>query len=339
MSAYASADVCGPTRWAVSLAFMWIGARPRIALPSVLLAATALLAACGSSSSDSGAATPSTPAATLPATPGDGKVFYVSIGDSYAAGYQPTATGKEGTTSTAGFAYQLADKAKLGGKGLTLVNFACSGATTTSLVTEKGCGPGRLGPGAVNYPDQTQAAAAIAFVKQHAAQVGLVTISISGNDVTSCADAAPSEVASCISTALVKVKTNIGPMLTQLRQAAGPSTKIVGLTYPDVVLGKYVSGEAADKSLAALSVTAFRSLINPALKAEYATVNATFVDVTAATGAYTPFTQTTTQAPYGTVPVAVAKVCQLTWFCQFENIHPRADGYAVIADLVAKAIA
>ena len=32
---------------------------------------------------------------------------------------------------------------------------------------------------------------------------------------------------------------------------------------------------------AALSVTAFRSLINPALKAEYASVNGTFVDVTA----------------------------------------------------------
>ena len=100
-----------------------------------------------------------------------------------------------------------------------------------------------------------------------------------------------------------------------------------------------MSKKPAQQALAPLSVTAFRSLINPALKAEYDTVDAVFVDVTAGTGAYTPLSQLTTLAPYGTIPVAVAKVCQLTWFCQLENIHPRALGYSVIADLIEKAIA
>jgi hypothetical protein len=32
--------------------------------------------------------------------------------------------------------------------------------------------------------------------------------------------------------------------------------------------------------------------------------------------------------------VPVAKVCQLTFFCQFQDIHPRTEGYHVISDAV-----
>jgi hypothetical protein len=57
--------------------------------------------------------------------------------------------------------------------------------------------------------------------------------------------------------------------------------------------------------------------------------------VTAASGAYTPFEQVTTLQPYGTVPVAVARVCELSYFCAQGDIHARTDGYALIARLVA----
>ncbi len=85
-------------------------------------------------------------------------------------------------------------------------------------------------------------------------------------------------------------------------------------------------------------MTAFKSLINPALKSQYDAAGATFIDVTAATDAYVPFSQTTTLAPYGSVPVAVAKVCELTYYCQFHDIHPHTDGYALIADLIRKSL-
>jgi hypothetical protein len=111
--------------------------------------------------------------------------------------------------------------------------------------------------------------------------------------------------------------------------------RIVGITYPDVILGAWVSGVKADQDLATLSVAAFKSLLNPALKEIYGSVGAKFVDVTEATGAYTPLEQTTTLAPYGEIPVAVAKVCQLTYYCQFRDIHPKTSGYTLIAKLVA----
>jgi lysophospholipase L1-like esterase len=300
------------------------------------LLAVSGLAACGSSSSK-GNGPP--PAPTLPASPGAGHSFYVSLGDSYAAGYQPAANGGTGVTSTAGYAYQLAGKATVQGKKLTLVNFACAGATTTSILKQLGCAADRLGPGAPNYPTQTQTAAATAFIAKHQADVGLITVSISGNDITSCATAkGTNAVVSCVTKALATVKANLHTLLAQLRAAAGPNVRIVGITYPDVILGLYVSKAANGKQLASLSVTAFKTLINPALKGEYDAVGATFVDITAATDGYVPFTQTTTLAPYGTIPVAVAKTCQLTWYCQFQNIHPRTVGYTMIADLIKKAL-
>jgi lysophospholipase L1-like esterase len=276
---------------------------------------------------------------TLPTSPGAGHSFYVSLGDSYAAGYQPAANGHLGRTSTNGFAYQLAAEASVHGKKLTLVNFGCAGATTSSLLHQLGCLPERLGPGAVNYPKQTQADAATAFIAAHKADLGVITVVISGNDITSCARAAStSAVVSCVTKALATVKANLHTLLPKLRAAAGPDVPIVGLTYPDVILGQYVSKTATGHTLAALSVTAFKSLINPALSAEYTAIGATFIDVTDATGAYLPFTETTTFAPYGTVPVAVAKVCQLTFYCAFHDIHPHTDGYALIAELIRKSL-
>ena len=67
-------------------------------------------------------------------------------------------------------------------------------------------------------------------------------------------------------------------------------------------------------------------------------MGATFVDVTQATGAYLPFSQTTTLVPYGTIPQSVANVCQLTFYCQWQNIHPRTSGYTAIANQIAASL-
>jgi lysophospholipase L1-like esterase len=224
------------------------------------------------------------------------------------------------------------DAAKAKGYDLKLVNFGCGGATTTSLLTQPGCRQEALGPGAAQYAPKTQASAAEDFLRAHRGHIALITVSISGNDVTSCGEAA--DAVSCVGAAVTSIKTNLTTLVRGLRDAAGPQARIVGITYPDVILGEYLSTDPAAKRTAELSVAAFKALINPALMQTYESVGGRFVDVTAATGAYTPLTQTTTLDPYGTIPVAVAKVCQLTFFCQFRDIHPRTEGYSVIRDLV-----
>jgi hypothetical protein len=176
----------------------------------------------------------------------------------------------------------------------------------------------------------------------------------------------------CVVNGLGPIQTNVTTLADGLRSAltaangtkVGKKVPIVGLTYPDVLLGLYVNSgpggsladtpmfptSTANQTLAGLSVQAFQGSpllggqgLNPALKAAYRTAHAKFVDVTKKTGAYTKLTKLTKMniSALGlgtvTVPKAVAEVCALTWYCQLANIHANTAGYNLIGQLVAKA--
>jgi lysophospholipase L1-like esterase len=252
--------------------------------------------------------------------------YYVSLGDSYSVGYQP------GKGATPGYATYVATHT-----GLTLANFGCAGATTASLLNTVGC-PAVLPntAGGMTYPTTTQIAAATAFIAAHPGHIGLITVSIGGNDVVPCARA--SNPITCVGAAVTAIKTNVTSIASQLRSAAGPKVPIIGSTYPDVILGTYVyptnPASTATIGLANISVVAFKSLVNPALAQAYATSFGAFVDVTKATGAYTSLKRTVHTKAYGTIPVPVASVCALTWFCQKGDIHPMNQGYTLIGKLI-----
>ena len=252
--------------------------------------------------------------------------YYVSLGDSYSVGYQPT------KGATPGYATYVARHT-----GLTLANFGCAGATTTSLLNTVGC-PAVLPntAGGMTYPTTTQMAAATAFITAHAGHIGLITVTIGGNDVVPCARA--SNPITCVGTAVTAIKNNVTSIASQLRSAAGPKVAIIGSTYPDVILGTYVyptnPASTAAIGLANISVVAFKSLVNPALAQSYAASFGAFVDVTKATGAYTSLKRTVHTKAYGTIPVPVASVCTLTWFCQKGDIHPMNQGYTLIGKLI-----
>lgn len=260
------------------------------------------------------------------------KQYYVSLGDSYSTGYQPGPPGQLGTSTKDGYAYKLPKLAKKRGYDLKLVNFGCGGETTTSILerTTACLGPALDGP---KYNGQTQVAAAEGFINKHRRDVKLITVSIGGNDVTACATAA--DAFTCVAEAAQKIKTNVTALAQRLRTAAGPKPPIIGLTYPDVILGLYLSSEQSERDLAAASVVVFRDVINPALKEAYESGQGAFVDVTAATDAYVPFEQTTTLAPYGEIPIAVATVCRITYYCERRDIHAKPEGYLIEAQLIA----
>jgi len=252
--------------------------------------------------------------------------YYVNLGDSYAVGYQP------GIGATPGYARYVAAHT-----GMTLANFGCGGATTTSVLQTVGC-PDVLPhtAGLMTYPTTTQIAAADAFIAAHKGHIGLITVSISGNDVTACARS--TNPLTCVATAVQGITTNVTALAGDLRAAAGPTVPIIGSTYPDVVLGSYVHPvvppSAASVTLAKLSVAAFKGLINPALAKAYGSVSGVLVDVTRASGSYVPLTMTVRTPAYGTVPVAVANVCRLTWYCAKGDIHAKSVGYALIGKLM-----
>ncbi|OLF19227.1 hypothetical protein BU204_02425 [Actinophytocola xanthii] len=259
---------------------------------------------------------------------------YVSVGDSYATGYRPAADGVPAGPSPDGFAYLVAARSNL-----RLVNVACSGATSAGLREGSGCAPGNRALDAPDPTGRTQLDAAVRTLRENQGRVSLVTVVIGGNDLTPCARATTtSQAATCAAEAVTEIQANLAEVLPVLREAAGDAP-IVGLTYPDVFLGAWVSPVFPDgQDLARLSVPLFRDVLNTALRAEYDKVRAGFVDVTAATGGYQPLTETTRDPTYGPVPEPVARICELTYFCDRADVHPTPAGHRVIASAVLAAV-
>jgi lysophospholipase L1-like esterase len=264
----------------------------------------------------------------------------LSLGDSYSVGWQELPGGTQGSTLN-GPANQLVPLAAARGWHLKLVNLGCGGATTTSMLTTSavGCAPGALAPGATNYPNKSQTQAAVDFIKSHPGRVKVVTVSIGGNDVDGCPTQA--DPTGCVNAAMPTATKNLSKMVKQLRAAGGKQMRIIGSTYPDVELGLWVHPTVLGANTLALvpgSISSFLNVINPGLKKAYDSVGAAFVDVTKATGAYGPFVATT-DPTFGQIPVPVAKVCTLTYFCDGTfNIHMKTPGYHIIAALEAKTL-
>lgn len=273
-----------------------------------------------------------TPTSTTGARPPVQRV-YVALGDSYATGYRPADGGTPAGTTRDGFAYLVAARS-----GLRLVNLGCNGATSESLRDTPGCPPDNRGPDAPDPAGRTQLDAAVRTLRDNQGRIGLVTLVIGGNDLAPCARSADAQAAlTCAGDAVATVQSNLAAILPALRDAAGEAP-IVGLTYPDVFLGAWVSPDFRDgQNLARLSVSLFRDFFNRTLKAEYGKIGATFVDVTDATGAYAPLTETTQDPRYGQIPTPVATVCELTYFCTHTDVHPTPAGHRTIADAVLAA--
>ena len=270
-------------------------------------------------------------ALAAPAPASAARDVYVALGDSYSAGYQRNGPNGAGRYTRNGLPYQLQSLARRDGwKGLRLANFACGGETTVSLLkrTARCKGPG---PGGVDYAGKTQMAASEAYLRENREQVAFVTILIGGNDVTNCLKA-PDKVA-CVLANTTKAAKNIEVIGRRVRRAVGPRVPIVAGTYPNVILGIWTSGKPEDQELAKLTIFGFQTIINPNLKKAYAKNRIGFVDVTAATGAYGPLDQLADFPPYGQIPVPVATICEISYFCQYRDIHLKTNGYRQMAEL------
>ena len=246
--------------------------------------------------------------------------YYISVGDSLAEGYQ--ANMPSGDETLHGYANRvITDVAS--SQTLTLENFGCGGDTTIQMLYSPGCSAGNLANDGVAYPTTSQLAAAVSFIEAHPDQIGLITITIGGNDFGNVP--------------LSTIQANIENIASQLRSAAGTSVPMLGLGYYDTGLDAWFSG-ATGRTLASQSVSQTANMYDSTLEAAYASANVTFVNIASDFGTFQPFARTVKLAPYGKVPLAVARICQLTWMCRpIHDEHPNAAGYALMAREVAQA--
>lgn len=260
-----------------------------------------------------------------------GPFYYLSLGDSLAEGWQPTPA----DATLHGYSDQVVtDLASQ--VPLTLVNYGCGGATTNSALYSNGCTPGDEAADGTYYPTTTMVGAAVAFAQAHPGQVKLISISLGANDYAGCLDdASPTK---CVAPSLSSMKANLSTLAGDLRSAVGPSVPIIGITDITNDIQHYLTGRAGRTS-AKEWLNEFKTVIVPTLQKAYAPSDVTLVNILADIGSFIPWTKEVKYPPYGKIPLAVARTCQLTWECSTGNAdqHPNSAGYALMAKEIAGA--
>lgn len=264
------------------------------------------------------------PADAPPVTVPNETGWYLALGDSLANGYLHGS----GDHETEGYVGHVLEMVQQDDPKTKLVNLACSGETTASMVDGGKCA----------YDEGSQLAQAVEFLRAHGRFTRLVTIDIGGNDIAGCGFIGLPKW--CTDAGKATIAANLPTILGALRAAAGPGVQIVVLNYYDPFLALWLRDtpdSTADdfyRTLAVYSVSVLGDVnAEIAGAAALPAVDADVADVATAfhTGDFTP------QVPlpgYGTVPTNVAQICILTTMCTYSDFHANPAGYAVMAEAV-----
>jgi lysophospholipase L1-like esterase len=255
--------------------------------------------------------------------------LYVSLGDSWAMGVQPTGPGGKGRNTSAAIPDQLASVLRRRGRRVRVVKLGCGGATTTEMLRGR---PDRSDPPCNEhtpvYRNRTPATSQVTYgeryLRRNRDRLALVTLVVSGNDLSACVRNGQVDGA-CLTSGLAAIRRNAGTIARRIRAAAGRSVPIVAHGYHDIFLGYWRSEPT--RSLAELSQVFFRDQWMPALARAYRQAGVDFVDVASETDAYARLE--------GDNPANVALVCRETWFCERQDIHAKPAGYRRVAELIA----
>jgi lysophospholipase L1-like esterase len=274
--------------------------------------------------------------------------FLLAVGDSLAAGYQPTdGVSPPPVDSGSGFrdqGYPGSYAADLATKqGLSLVDLGCPGETTSSMLAtpaEPLCGDLYE----AEFGVASQISAAETFLSRHPGRVGLVTIDIGANDLDHCVSNSKMNTA-CLASADVAAVKNLSRILTLLMGSVrrfDPGARVAGMNYYDPFLAfEFSPGGIKGDELAVGSVVATNAF-NVELSATFKRLGVSVVDIASAfrLDALTPL------VAFGgkTLAEDVASVCELTWMCPSvtgvaPSIHPNTAGYRTIALAFEKRLA
>ena len=245
--------------------------------------------------------------------------YYMALGDSLSRGYMPGV----GDTDQ-GYADDLFATLQARDPSLQLVKLGCSGETTSTMIDGGKCTD--------RYPVGTsQLGAAEQFLRDHPGQVTHLTLDIGANDVAGCAAGGSIDYA-CVVQGIATITTNLQKILDGLTAADGKLPLSVGMTYYDPFLANWLSGTQGQ--LVATASVALLVTINSVESLEYAEHGFKVADVAAAFHSG-DFGHKRVVAPYGSLPRNVADICELTYMCSLQNIHPNVQGYQLIADTFA----
>ena len=256
-------------------------------------------------------------------------VYMVGLGDSLSRGVQDNGQGTSILTDR-GYNDVLYAQLRKRIPNLKLVKLGCPGESTTSYLTGKGnvagldCKP--------KGGSQRKAAEAFLTAHRRAGNLALVTLDVGNNDLAGCLKDGQIDGA-CLSTGIRAVQKNLPVIVKGLRKAAAKRTPIAGATFYDPFLALYLDPSTRAVALASASVA---KDVNTKVAAALGTAKLRIARIDEAFETYT--TDTTTTYNGQEVPVAVRRVCELTWMCAQGNIHANDAGYRLMAATFRKAL-
>lgn len=230
--------------------------------------------------------------------------WYLQLGDSLAAGYQPGT----GDDRTGGYADNVLAAVNRRNPGTQLVNLACSGETSTTM-TDGGRCP---------YATGTQLDQALAFLSENAATTRAITLSLGANDVLPAIRGGCTQV-DCLG--LDALRENLTEILGALHRAAPRATIVVLNNYNPLLALWNTSAQGTALALASIPLHA---ALNQTIAAAASTVRARVADISTRFHAQSP-----------NLSCAVGHVCAWTWMCTVNDIHANTTGYDVMGSVIA----
>ncbi|MFC4603270.1 SGNH/GDSL hydrolase family protein [Rhodococcus kronopolitis] len=259
------------------------------------------------------------PAPIAAADPPPAVTYYVSLGDSVAAGYQPT-TGRDEPVS---YSDNLYATLRQSDPNLRFVRLGCDSETTTTMID----GGGRCAyPGARSQLDY-----ATQFLAAHRGQVRFVTEDIGSNDIYPCLGRAPAGLPDpgCLTERLATVGANLTRINSALRAAGGDGPRYVGMNYYESQIASWRVGEPGRTR--ATAVASAKNLLGATIGAANSATGWQTADVAGAF-ASNDFGNPVDVPGHGSLPRNVATICTLTWMCsEYKDIHANPAGHRVIA--------
>ena len=248
------------------------------------------------------------------------KLYYLSVGDSLAAGVQPIGDADDLFRTEQGYAEQLLQTARSRYPKLALEKLGCPGETTATMIDGGIC----------SYPHGSQLDEAVAFLESHRQFVAFITIDIGANDF-------PCQAAECVPAGVSSIQSNLPTILAALREAAGPNVPIVGMTIYNPFLANWLLGPEG-QAFAQSSATQLMGPVNGVLRGIFLAGGARVADIEAEFSSNDFATQVELPGA-GTVPLNVARICMWTWVCApapyGPDNHANEAGYGAIAHAFA----
>jgi len=279
-------------------------------------------------SAASGTTTTTAPTPTPTPTPVTFSGFYLAVGASSSLGFQPTGiVHHNGRRTPDGYANDLVLLEGYQGVALTLDQIGCPGETVQTILNT------RVADHCYSLPE-TQMTQAVSFLQSNQSSPGVVTVDLGFNSIRLCLWAAVVNQA-CVNKAIAAVHVDMPKVLRELKGAAGPRVRFVGLEYYDPFLARYLNG-AAGYAGASESLVAMNRL-NATLQQVYLSAGVSVANVPALFDS--EITTRVASTGRGVIPENVAQACAMTWMCYTAPFgpddHPNDAGYSLIAQAIA----